>query len=209
MERSDCHYLSHRCNAIRRTDTGTDQAVRASTDSQDASRAREPLIQFAADHGHRIAAFYTENESGAKLERPELFHLLDDSHEGDILLVEGIDRLSRLTPDDWAKLKTIIAAKKVTVVSMDLTTSHGALKASDMDDFTKGMIAAVNGMLLDMLAVIARKDYEDRRRRQAKGIEKVKAINVYRGRPVDAKLHNRIKDVACLFAKQLLLWDVL
>jgi len=169
--------------------------LRASTDSQDASRAKEPLVQFAAEHGHKIAAFYTENESGTKLDRPELFRLLDDSHEGDVLLVEGIDRLSRLTPDDWAKLKTIIAAKRVTVVSMDLTTSHGALKAnSGMDDFTKGMIAAVNGMLLDMLAVIARKDYEDRRRRQAQGIEKAKAINVYQGRPVDAKLHNRIKD---------------
>lgn len=169
--------------------------LRASTDSQDASRAKEPLIQFAADHGHKIAAFYTENESGAKLDRPELFRLLDDSHEGDILLVEGIDRLSRLTPDDWDALKIIIAAKRVTVVSIDLTTSHGALKTnSGMDDFTRGMIAAVNGMLLDMLAVIARKDYEDRRRRQAQGIEKAKAINVYQGRPVDAKLHNRIKD---------------
>jgi len=169
--------------------------LRASTDSQDASRAKEPLVQFAAEHGHKIAAFYTENESGTKLDRPELFRLLDDSHEGDVLLVEGIDRLSRLTPDDWAKLKTIIAAKRVTVVSMDLTTSHGALKAnSGMDGFTKGMIAAVNGMLLDMLAVIARKDYEDRRRRQAQGIEKAKAADVYQGRPVDAKLHNRIKD---------------
>ena len=169
--------------------------LRASTDSQDATRAKEPLVQFAAEHGHKIAAFYIENESGTKLERPELFRLLDDSHEGDILLVEGIDRLSRLTPVDWDALKIIIAAKRVTVVSMDLATSHGALKAnSGMDDFTKGMIAAVNGMLLDMLAVIARKDYEDRRRRQAQGIEKAKAINVYQGRPVVAKLHNRIKD---------------
>lgn len=173
--------------------------LRASTDAQDASRAKDPLIQFAADHGHRIAAFYAENESGAKLARPELFRLLDDSHEGDVLLVEGIDRLSRLTPDDWAKLKAIISAKKVTVVSMDLTTSHGALKANDgMDDFTKGMIAAVNGMLLDMLAVIARKDYEDRRRRQGQGIEKAQKTGVYAGRPVDEKLHNRIKE--CLSA---------
>lgn len=169
--------------------------LRASTDSQDAARAKEPLVQFAAEHGHKIAAFYTENESGTRLDRPELFRLLDDSHEGDILLVEGIDRLSRLTPDDWDALKVIIAAKRVTVVSMDLTTSHGALKGnSGMDDFTKGMIAAVNGMLLDMLAVIARKDYEDRRRRQAQGIEKAKATNVYQGRPVDAELHKRIKD---------------
>jgi DNA invertase Pin-like site-specific DNA recombinase len=40
-------------------------------------------------------------------------------------------------------------------------------------------------MMLDMLAAIARKDYEDRRRRQAQGIVKAKAAGAYRGRPED------------------------
>jgi DNA invertase Pin-like site-specific DNA recombinase len=47
------------------------------------------------------------------------------------------------------------------------------------------MFAAVNGMLLDMLAAVARKDYEDRRRRQVQGIAKAKAAGTYRGRPED------------------------
>ena len=42
---------------------------------------------------------------GAKLQRPELFRLLGDSKPGDILLVEAIDRLSRLTTADWLKLQ--------------------------------------------------------------------------------------------------------
>ncbi|EWC41919.1 recombinase family protein [Stutzerimonas stutzeri] len=173
--------------------------LRASTDSQDANRAKDALVQFATDNGHKIAAFYTENESGTKLHRPELFRLLDDSHDGDVLLIEQVDRLSRLSPDDWASLKTIIAAKKVTVVSLDLSTSHAALKPTQgQDDFTKGMINAVNGMLLDMLAVVARKDYDDRRRRQAEGIKKAKDRDVYKGRQVDQSLHNRIKE--CLDA---------
>jgi DNA invertase Pin-like site-specific DNA recombinase len=167
--------------------------LRASSSEQDASRAKGALVSFANDKGHKIAAFYTENESGAKLDRPELFRLLEDSHEGDVLLIEGVDRLSRLSQEDWASLKTIIAAKKVTVVSLDLSTSHEVLKPVEgMDDFTKGMIAAVNGMLLDMLAVVARKDYEDRRRRQAEGIVKGKANGVYKGRQVDTELRNRI-----------------
>ncbi|MNG14110.1 putative transposon Tn552 DNA-invertase bin3 [compost metagenome] len=92
-------------------------------------------------------------------------------------------------------LKTQIAAKRVTVVSLDLSTSHAVLKpATGMDDFTKGMIAAVNGMLLDMLAVVARKDYEDRRRRQEQGIKKAKDNDVYKGRQIDVDLHARIKD---------------
>jgi DNA invertase Pin-like site-specific DNA recombinase len=45
--------------------------------------------------------------------------------------------------------------------------------------------APLNAMMLDMLAAVARKDYEDRRRRQAKGIAKAKAAGAYRGRPED------------------------
>jgi DNA invertase Pin-like site-specific DNA recombinase len=37
------------------------------------------------------------------------------------------------------------------------------------DEFTARMFEAINGMLLDMLAAIARKDYDDRRRRQQQG----------------------------------------
>jgi DNA invertase Pin-like site-specific DNA recombinase len=55
------------------------------------------------------------------------------------------------------------------------------------DDFTARMFSAINGMMLDMLAAVARKDYEDRRRRQAQGIVKAKAEGVYKGRPEDAE----------------------
>ena len=48
------------------------------------------------------------------------------------------------------------------------------------------MFGAINGMMLDMLAAVARKDYDDRRRRQAQGILKAKAQGKYRGRPEDA-----------------------
>ena len=71
--------------------------LRASTDDQDANRARDQLKAFAAERGLSVAAWYVENESGAKLARPELFRLLNDAQPGDILLVEQVDRLSRLT----------------------------------------------------------------------------------------------------------------
>ena len=56
---------------------------------------------FAADRGMQIASWYIENESGATLARPELFRLLADSHPGDVLLVEQVDRMSRLNAADW------------------------------------------------------------------------------------------------------------
>jgi len=49
--------------------------LRASTDEQNAARAKDSLTQFANDHGQRIAAFYTENISATQLERPELNRL--------------------------------------------------------------------------------------------------------------------------------------
>ena len=45
---------------------------------------------------------------------------------------------------------------------------------------------AVDAMMLDMLAAISRKDYDDRRRRQAREIARAKAEGRMKGRPVDA-----------------------
>jgi hypothetical protein len=49
------------------------------------------------------------------------------------------------------------------------------------------MFGAINGMLLDMLAALARKDYDDRRRRQAQGQAKAGAEGKYKGRPEDTQ----------------------
>ncbi len=157
--------------------------LRASTQQQDASRAKNDLIEFAKERGLQIAAFYLENESGASLQRPELFRLLGDCHEGDILLIEQVDRLSRLNADDWAKLKAELQSRRVRVVALDLPTSW--MMTTNADDITSRMMDALNAMMLDMLAAIARKDYEDRRRRQQQGIEKLKAAGGYPGRKPD------------------------
>jgi DNA invertase Pin-like site-specific DNA recombinase len=160
--------------------------LRASTDEQDASRAKDQLQAFAAERGLTVASWYVENESGTTLARPELFRLLADSWPGDVLLVEQVDRLSRLTGDDWEKLKIELTARRVRVVALDLPTSWMmATKAAD--EFTGRMFEAINAMLLDMLAAVARKDYDDRRRRQAQGQAKAKAEGRYKGRPEDAE----------------------
>ena len=87
--------------------------LRASTDEQDAERARHQVEAFAAERGLPIAGTYVENESGAKLARPELFRLIADSRPGDVLLVEQVDRLSRLSDADWRKLRTELEARQI------------------------------------------------------------------------------------------------
>jgi len=125
------------------------------------------------------------------LARPELFRLLADSQPGDVLLVEQVDRLSRLTTDDWRRLKAELTARSVRVVALDLPTSW-VMATNNADEFTSRMFEAINGMLLDMLAAVARKDYDDRRRRQAQGIAKMKAEGKPTGRPEDTERNARI-----------------
>ena len=159
--------------------------LRASPDEQDANRARASLEQFAAEHDLTVAARYVENESGAKLARPELFRLLADCQPGDVLLIEQVDRLSRLTEADWLRLRAELDRRQVRVVALDLPTSW--MLSSPADEFSKRMFDAVNAMKLDLLAAVARKDYEDRRRRQAQGQARAKAEGRYRGRPENAE----------------------
>lgn len=169
--------------------------LRASTIEQDATRAYEALDQFATDYGQAIASHYIENISGARADRPELLRLLKDARKGDVLLVESIDRLSRLPEEDWKNLKIAIDSKGLRIVALDLPTSHQGMTDTKGDEFTGRMLGAINSMLVEMMAAIARKDYEQRRERQAQGIEKAKAGGKYKGRPVDADLHQRVREL--------------
>jgi DNA invertase Pin-like site-specific DNA recombinase len=164
--------------------------LRASTLEQDAQRARAQIEAFAAERGLTIVGTYVEHESGAKLARPELFRLLADCRPGDVLLIEQVDRLSRLNAADWAKLRAELDARQVRVIALDLPTSW--MLAATGDDFTARMFHAINAMMLDVLAAVARKDFEDRRRRQMQGIERAKANGKYRGRPEDADRNGAI-----------------
>lgn len=165
--------------------------LRASTDEQDATRALAAVENFATERGLTIASRYVENESGAKLDRPELRRLLRDAAPGDVLLVEQVDRLSRLSEIDWRSLRSQIDAKGLRVVALDLPTSW--MLAAPQDEFTGRMFGAVNSMMLDVLAAVARKDYADRRRRQAEGQAKAKAEGRYRGRVEDTKRNAAIE----------------
>ncbi|HCH52692.1 MAG TPA: hypothetical protein DE109_04100 [Aeromonas sp.] len=182
--------------------------LRASTEEQDAQRARESLDMFAKERGHKIAAWYTENASGARLDRPELARLLKDAQPGDVLLLEQVDRLSRLAEADWEELKRVVSDAGVRIVALDLPTSWGSLSktAGTEDAMSQRILGAVNMMMLELLAAFARKDYEDRRRRQAQGIAKAKIDGKYRGRPADEAKH---RDILELKRKGLTVEDII
>ena len=167
--------------------------VRASTKEQDAERALDSLRAFANNLGHNITE-YIENHTGTKLERPQLNKLLDESKDGDILLVESVDRLSRLTQDDFSTLKQRIKDKGLRLIVQDLPTTHAVINTTD--DITSAVLSVVNNMLIDLLATMARLDNEKRRERIKQGLER--AGYKPTGKKADAKKHDRIKELAAL-----------
>ena len=167
--------------------------VRASTKEQDAERALDDLRVFAADLGHHITE-YIENHTGTKLDRPQLNKLLNESEQGDILLVESVDRLSRLTQHDFEILKQRIKDKGLRLIVQDLPTTHAVINATD--EITGAVLSVVNNMLIDLLATMARLDNEKRRERIKQGLER--AGYKPTGKKADTAKHNRIKEFAAL-----------
>ncbi|KPX35940.1 recombinase family protein [Pseudomonas ficuserectae] len=170
--------------------------LRASTKQQDANRARQQLTSFAADHGVRITTFYVENESGTRTDRPELDRLIAESHKGEILLCEAVDRLSRHDQEEWLRLRGKIDNAGLRIVSTDMPLTWAALADhSHADPMIQWMQSSMSTMMLDVMAAFARRDYERRRHVQGQGIEKAKAAGKYKGRAVDPVLHERIRSL--------------
>ena len=164
--------------------------VRASTKDQDAERALDDLREFAkAIKGDMNE--YIENESGTKLERPVLNKLLDDSENGDTLLVESVDRLSRLSQADFDVLKGRIKEKGLKLVVADLPTTHMLINSTDT--ITSSILHLVNNMLIDLLATMARLDNDKRRERIKQGLER----SGYKptGKKANTAKHERIKQL--------------
>ena len=164
--------------------------VRASTKDQDAERALEDLKQFANEITD-TAIEYVENESGTKLERPILNKLLNESENGDTLLVESVDRLSRLSQSDFDVLKGRIKEKGLKLIVADLPTTHVLMNTDDT--ITASILSLINNLLIDLLATMARLDNDKRIERIKQGL----ARSGYKptGKKADTNKHDRIKEL--------------
>ena len=161
--------------------------VRASTKEQDAERALNDLVTFSKNYNNSYEP-YIENFSGTKLDRPVLNRLLDEAQQDDILLVESVDRLSRLSQDDFSVLKQRIREKGLRLVVADLPTTHGK-----QEGMTGEILRVINDMLIDLLATMAKLDNDKRRERIKQGLER----SGYKptGKKADITKHLRIKEL--------------
>lgn len=141
--------------------------VRASTKDQDAKRALSDLIEFSQSYSSNYVS-YIENFSGTKLIRPKLNILLSEAQSGDLLLVESVDRLSRLSQNDFDILKQQIKAKGLRLIVADLPTTHHLIQ----EGITGDILTVINAMLIDLLATMARLDNEKRKERIKQGLQR-------------------------------------
>ena len=165
--------------------------LRASTKDQDAERALADLN--ALNHSMNLGepVVYTENYSGTQLERPELNKLLQEANHGDTLLVESVDRLSRLQQYDFDELKRRIKDKGLRLVVADLPTTYQLIQTND--SITGSILDLINNMLIDLLATMARLDNEKRIERIKQGLER----SGYKpsGKKPNETKHKRIKEL--------------
>ena len=114
--------------------------------------------------------------------------MLRESQNGDILLVESVDRLSRLDQSDFEILKQQIKAKGLRLIVADLPTTH-----AQNSGMTGEILNVINSMLIDLLATMAKLDNDKRRERIKQGLER--SGYVPSGKKANIAKHERIKQL--------------
>ncbi len=163
--------------------------LRVSTEEQDLTRQTE-IVHSARAEGYYIAGIYREKASGARADRPELLRMIADLQEGEVVVAERIDRISRLPLVEAEQLVESIRAKGAKLAVPGLVDLSDF--AAEADGVAKIVLEAVQELLLKLALQMTRDDYETRRERQRQGVQLAKIAGKYTGRVADTTTHQRI-----------------
>ncbi|MFZ3193230.1 MAG: recombinase family protein [Moraxellaceae bacterium] len=163
--------------------------LRVSTDEQDLAR-QASVEANARQAGYYIAGIYREKASGARVDRPELLRMIADLQQGEVVIAEKMDRLSRLPLPEAEQLIAAIRAKGARLAIPGLVDLSDMARAAD--GIAKIVLESTQEMLLKLALQMARDDYETRRDRQQQGIALAKASGKYAGRKPDLIMQQRI-----------------
>lgn len=163
--------------------------LRVSTDEQDLARQAD-IEHNTRAAGYYIAGVYREKASGARADRPELLRMIADLQDGEIVVAEKIDRISRLPLPEAEQLVGSIRAKGAKLAVPGLVDLSDF--AAGADGVAKIVLESVQELLLKLALQMARDDYETRRERQRQGVQIAKAAGKYSGRTSDTATHQRI-----------------
>jgi len=163
--------------------------LRVSTEEQELQR-QDNIEANTRDAGYYIAGVYREKASGARADRPELLRMIDDLQDGEVVIAEHIDRISRLPLTEAENLVASIRDKGARLSVPGLVDLSDLVAESD--GVTKIVVEAVQELLLKLALQIAREDYEVRKERQRQGIQLAKKQGKYNGRKPNILAHEQI-----------------
>lgn|SRR5574344_20515 len=164
--------------------------MRVSTQQQTLDR-QTSIIQEAKSKGYYIAGVYSEKASGAIENRPALQKLINDLQDGDLVVAEKLDRISRLPLENAEKLIAQIKDKGAKLLIPDIIDFSDIISEAS-DTISKIVLESMQQLLLKLALQAARDDYESRRKRQREGIEIAKTKGKYKGRIANLDLHRKI-----------------
>ncbi len=170
--------------------------LRVSTLQQNLDRQRE-IIEEAKKNGFYIAGVYEEKASGVNASRPELNRLIGDLQEGDWVIAEKIDRITRLPPREAELLIRRITEKGARLHVPDVFSFGNIDELMGQGDslpkyLTEPLMEALQKMFLRMALSIAHEDWKTLRGRAQQGIERARREGKMKGRPADKQLHKHI-----------------
>ena len=170
--------------------------LRVSTLQQNLERQRK-IIDEAKENGFYIAGIYEEKASGVNASRPELNRLIDDLQEGDWVIAERIDRITRLPPREAELLIQRITEKGAKLHVPDVFSFGNLDELMGEGDslpkyLTEPLMEALQKMFLRMALSIAHEDWKTRRERANQGIARAKKEGRMKGRPANEELHKSI-----------------
>lgn len=170
--------------------------LRVSTLQQNLERQRR-IIDEAKENGFYIAGIYEEKASGVNASRPELNRLIDDLQEGDWVIAERIDRITRLPPREAELLIQRITEKGAKLHVPDVFSFGNLDELMGEGDslpkyLTEPLMEALQKMFLRMALSIAHEDWKTRRERANQGIARAKKEGRMKGRPANEELHKSI-----------------
>nr|WP_187239730.1 recombinase family protein [Lacticaseibacillus paracasei] len=144
--------------------------ARVSSTDQNLARQLEHLQQAGAEK------IFQEKVSGKDVEhRPELLKALDYVRQGDVLVVDSLDRLSR-DYDDAGNLIRRLRGEGVKLDVLDAPFLSSKTGNADLDKM-------MSDLFVTILSYIAQNERKEIKARQRAGIELAKKRGAYKGKP--------------------------
>ena len=161
---------------------------RTSTIEQNLTRQLEAVKEYGVEEEN----IYIEQASGKDMtNRPKLKELLLYARKDDVIVIDGLDRLSR-NYDDIANIIHEIKQKDIKLIVLNMPILNQAIDNPLMDKFMKDLIISVLGMVADM-------ERTEAKRRQAEGIKVAKAKGIYKGKPKEYGPNARNKQKRAIY----------